>query len=260
MLAALALLALHLAGARGTIAGGRAGAALQALAELPAQVAEILARAERRASGWPTSSTRKSDFLFLGRGIKFPIALEGALKLKEISYIHAEGYPAGEMKHGPIALIDEEMPVVAIAPQRQGLRQDAQQHRAGQGARRASSSRSPSDGDEEIAAKADHVIYVPPTWAPLAPDPDRRSRCSCSPTTSRSAAAATSTSRATWPSRSPSSSAGGAPPRLRPRAASPRVDLNQFSTSRSVVHARSGPHRLSPMHLTVPDHLPSPCI
>ena len=58
-----------------------------------------------------------TDFLYLGRGINYPIALEGALKLKEISYIHAEGYPAGEMKHGPIALIDEHMPVVAIAPQ-----------------------------------------------------------------------------------------------------------------------------------------------
>jgi glutamine---fructose-6-phosphate transaminase (isomerizing) len=58
----------------------------------------------------------RTDFLFLGRGINYPIALEGALKLKEISYIHAEGYPAGEMKHGPIALIDEQMPVVAIAP------------------------------------------------------------------------------------------------------------------------------------------------
>src|SRR5262249_21674118 len=58
----------------------------------------------------------RSDFLYLGRGINYPIALEGALKLKEISYIHAEGYPAGEMKHGPIALIDERMPVVTIAP------------------------------------------------------------------------------------------------------------------------------------------------
>src|SRR4029078_9345464 len=59
----------------------------------------------------------RSDFLYLGRGINYPIALEGALKLKEISYIHAEGYPAGEMKHGPIALIDENLPVVTIAPQ-----------------------------------------------------------------------------------------------------------------------------------------------
>ena len=59
---------------------------------------------------------KATDFLFLGRGVQYPIALEGALKLKEVSYIHAEGYPAGEMKHGPIALIDEQMPVVAIAP------------------------------------------------------------------------------------------------------------------------------------------------
>ena len=62
---------------------------------------------------------KRTGFLFLGRGINYPIALEGALKLKEISYVHAEGYPAGEMKHGPIALIDEQMPVVALAPQDQ---------------------------------------------------------------------------------------------------------------------------------------------
>ena len=62
------------------------------------------------------SFARYTDFLYLGRGINYPIALEGALKLKEISYIHAEGYPAGEMKHGPIALIDDQMPVVAIVP------------------------------------------------------------------------------------------------------------------------------------------------
>ena len=79
---------------------------------------------------------QRSDFLFLGRGINYPIALEGALKLKEISYIHAEGYPAGEMKHGPIALIDEKMPVVAIAPRRSRVREDDRQHPGGEGARR----------------------------------------------------------------------------------------------------------------------------
>ena len=67
---------------------------------------------------------QRSDFLYLGRGINYPIALEGALKLKEISYIHAEGYPAGEMKHGPIALIDEQLPVVTIAPHEPRLRED----------------------------------------------------------------------------------------------------------------------------------------
>ncbi len=78
------------------------------------------------------------DFLFLGRGPMHPVALEGALKLKEISYIHAEGYAGGEMKHGPIALIDEKMPVVVIAPEAaaRGLREDHRQHRGGARARR----------------------------------------------------------------------------------------------------------------------------
>ena len=86
-------------------------------------------------------SRRASDFLFLGRGIHYPIALEGALKLKEISYIHAEGYPAGEMKHGPNALIDEKLPVVCIATQDPNdpklgaeVREDALEHAGGDGA------------------------------------------------------------------------------------------------------------------------------
>ena len=74
--------------------------------------------------------------LYLGRGSAFPLALEGALKLKEISYIHAEGYAAGEMKHGPIALIDESVPVIVLAPQRRPLRKDPRQCRGGHGARR----------------------------------------------------------------------------------------------------------------------------
>ena len=80
---------------------------------------------------------RAQDVLYIGRGVQYPIALEGALKLKEISYIHAEGYPAGEMKHGPIALIDRDVPVVAIALQRPGLREDALQHPGGAGPARA---------------------------------------------------------------------------------------------------------------------------
>ena len=94
------------------------------------------------------------DFLFLGRGTSYPIALEGALKLKEISYIHAEGYAAGEMKHGPIALIDEEMPVVVLAPRGAGLREDAVEHRRGARARRARSSRSPPRATSRSAACA----------------------------------------------------------------------------------------------------------
>ena len=74
--------------------------------------------------------------LYLGRGTSYPLALEGALKLKEISYIHAEGYAAGELKHGPIALIDETMPVIVIAPLRPRVREDRLQHAGGRGARR----------------------------------------------------------------------------------------------------------------------------
>ena len=101
-----------------------------------------------------------TDFLYLGRGINYPIALEGALKLKEISYIHAEGYPAGEMKHGPIALIDEHMPVVAIAPQDRvydKMISQIEQVKARGGIVIAVA----NEGDDFIATKADHVLYVP---------------------------------------------------------------------------------------------------
>ena len=114
--AALALISLRIARLRNlSILQGRQ--IIQALGRLPEQMADILARSadvERLAEGF-LSTTHNA--LYLGRGVNFPVALEGALKLKEISYIHAEGYPAAEMKHGPIALIDENMPVVFIAPQ-----------------------------------------------------------------------------------------------------------------------------------------------
>ena len=114
-LVALYLLALHLGQIRGTLSSEESRTHLAALLKLPQLLGETLAvsalvdEIARRYQG-------RRDFLYLGRGINYPIALEGALKLKEISYIHAEGYPAGEMKHGPIALIDESMPVVALAP------------------------------------------------------------------------------------------------------------------------------------------------
>ncbi len=114
-LVALALLAVRLGRARGTLSTDDARPILQALTELPRHVEQVLSCAP-----YLEDVARRfyqcSDFLFLGRGMHYPIALEGALKLKEISYIHAEGYPAGEMKHGPIALIDEALPVVALAP------------------------------------------------------------------------------------------------------------------------------------------------
>ena len=114
-LVALQLLALHMAQARGTLAAADIRTHIEQLLQVP-QVIEQAIKASAAIVPVAEKFYNRTDFLFLGRGINYPIALEGALKLKEISYIHAEGYPAGEMKHGPIALIDERMPVVAIAP------------------------------------------------------------------------------------------------------------------------------------------------
>jgi glucosamine--fructose-6-phosphate aminotransferase (isomerizing) len=114
-LVALHLLALHVAQVRGTLSPARIRGHIEELLQLP----QLIEQAIKASAGIDKVAERfsnRKDFLFLGRGINYPIALEGALKLKEISYIHAEGYPAGEMKHGPIALIDEQMPVVALAP------------------------------------------------------------------------------------------------------------------------------------------------
>ncbi len=114
-LTALYLLAVYLGRRRGVIDADRGRQLVADLVAVPSLVTECLGREkviERIAKKYGQSK----DFLYLGRGVNFPVALEGALKLKEISYIHAEGYPAGEMKHGPIALINEEMPVVVIIP------------------------------------------------------------------------------------------------------------------------------------------------
>jgi glucosamine--fructose-6-phosphate aminotransferase (isomerizing) len=114
-LVAMYLLALYLGQARGRLTPDAARPHIDALLRLPSLLDETLKASVQLEEVAARFHTR-TDFLYLGRGINYPIALEGALKLKEISYIHAEGYPAGEMKHGPIALIDEQMPVVAIAP------------------------------------------------------------------------------------------------------------------------------------------------
>jgi glucosamine--fructose-6-phosphate aminotransferase (isomerizing) len=118
---------------------------------------------------------RATDFLFLGRGVHFPIALEGALKLKEISYIHAEGYPAGEMKHGPNALIDENLPVVILATRDPASAEsrilyektlsNIQEVKARQGLVVALA----TEGDEEAAKVADHVIEIPASDDLLSP-------------------------------------------------------------------------------------------
>ncbi len=115
-LVALYLLGLRLGQARGALSAEASKPHIDALLQLPLLLEQTLKMAPEVEEVAARFHTR-TDFLYLGRGINYPIALEGALKLKEISYIHAEGYPAGEMKHGPIALIDERMPVVTLAPQ-----------------------------------------------------------------------------------------------------------------------------------------------
>ncbi len=115
-LVALSLLALHLGRLRGTLPAETCRAQLAQLTRVPHLMEQAL-ETEKAIEELSRSLTHARDFLYLGRGVNYPIALEGALKLKEISYLHAEGYPAGEMKHGPIALVDEELPVVALCPQ-----------------------------------------------------------------------------------------------------------------------------------------------
>jgi glucosamine--fructose-6-phosphate aminotransferase (isomerizing) len=167
-LVALQLLALHMAQARGTVPAGDIRRHIEDLLHIP-QLIEHAIRASAPIERVAERFQSRTDFLFLGRGINYPIALEGALKLKEISYIHAEGYPAGEMKHGPIALIDERMPVVAIAPDDHvfekmiGNVQEAK-------ARGASVIAITTVGDSRMAAvldSANHEIVPMPRTTPL---------------------------------------------------------------------------------------------
>ncbi len=163
----LFLLALYLGQVRGTLSPSRMHAFLDALIALPKLVGDVLDNGQEYEE-LAALYFKRQNFLFLGRGINYPIALEGALKLKEISYIHAEGYPAGEMKHGPIALIDENMPVVAIAVQDdvyEKMISQIEQVRARNGSVIAIA----TEGDTFIPTKADHVIYVPKTIPLLTP-------------------------------------------------------------------------------------------
>ncbi len=166
-LVALDLLAIHLGRARGTLSADAARALLRELADIPRLAGELLARADGLLE--IGSALRGSaSVLYLGRGIQYPLALEGALKLKEISYIHAEGYPAGEMKHGPIALIDRTVPVVAIVPQGRLYEKtlsNVEEVKARDGRVIAIA----SEDDREIAGKADHVFRLPRTSELLLP-------------------------------------------------------------------------------------------
>jgi glucosamine--fructose-6-phosphate aminotransferase (isomerizing) len=141
---------------------------LDELTRLPQAVDEVIRRQEAHMDELARKYQKAQNFLYLGRGINYPIALEGALKLKEISYIHAEGYPAGEMKHGPIALIDENMPVVAIATGGQlaeKVKSNMQEVKARDGIVIAITDRDP----EELGGIADEVIEVPSVSTRLQP-------------------------------------------------------------------------------------------
>ncbi len=163
------LLAVHLAGLRGTLPPERRRALLDDLAALPALVGRVLEPETHKVyEELAQRFFQFTNFLYLGRGINYPIALEGALKLKEISYIHAEGYPAGEMKHGPIALIDEHMPVVAICPQ-DGVYDKMISQIEQVKARGGIVIGVATEGDDFIATKADHVLTVPAASPLLTP-------------------------------------------------------------------------------------------
>jgi glucosamine--fructose-6-phosphate aminotransferase (isomerizing) len=114
------------------------------------------------------SYASRNNFIYLGRGYNFPVALEGALKLKEISYIHAEGYPAAEMKHGPIALIDENMPVVFICT-RDSAYEKVMSNMQEVRARKGNILAIATEGDDDVWSHADHVIHVPQTVPCLQP-------------------------------------------------------------------------------------------
>ncbi len=161
------LLALYLGQLRGTLSAEASRQHAHDIARLPDLVGKVLDRASEVEALAERLATY-DDFLYLGRGINYPIALEGALKLKEISYIHAEGYPAGEMKHGPIALIDDQMPVLAIAIRDsvyEKMISQIEQAKARHGIVIAVA----TEGDEFIQTKADHVLYVPELPALLSP-------------------------------------------------------------------------------------------
>jgi glucosamine--fructose-6-phosphate aminotransferase (isomerizing) len=166
-LTALYLFALYLAQVRGAMTREQAKAAVQELMRIPGKLEQILTHDEA-CDELAKTYIRAQDFLFLGRGIHYPIALEGALKLKEISYIHAEGYPAGEMKHGPNALIDENLPVVIIATRDVTSAQSMVRYEKTMSNLKEVKARSgivialATEGDKEIAEEADHVLFVPP--------------------------------------------------------------------------------------------------
>ena len=161
------MMALKLGKMRGEFSTSEYRTLLNELNNIPKKIEKVLESKEliEQISRLYKDAT---NFLYLGRGVNFPIALEGALKLKEISYIHAEGYPAAEMKHGPIALIDENMPVVVVAPNNghyEKLVSNVQEVKAREGKVIAVV----TEGDKELLDSTDHVIEIPATLEALTP-------------------------------------------------------------------------------------------
>jgi glutamine---fructose-6-phosphate transaminase (isomerizing) len=173
-LTALYIFAMYLAQVRDVMKPEQARSAMLELTRIPAKLEHLLAQDEA-CDDLAKRYQKVHDFLFLGRGIHYPIALEGALKLKEISYIHAEGYPAGEMKHGPNALIDENLPVVVIATRDQSDPDSVLRYEKTISNLKEVKARSgvvialATEGDEEIKESADHVLFIPPAPEELSP-------------------------------------------------------------------------------------------
>lgn len=166
-LIALYLLTIYLGRSQGRIDESKAREMASELVKLPRHIEDVL-KLNNEIEVLAKKYMHSRDFLYLGRGINYPIALEGALKLKEISYIHAEGYPSGEMKHGPIALIDEDMPVVVLVPKGKNYEKvlsNLEEVKARGGRIIAVG----TSGDKEMAVKAEKVIYIPETSEALTP-------------------------------------------------------------------------------------------
>jgi glucosamine--fructose-6-phosphate aminotransferase (isomerizing) len=174
-LTALFLFALHLAQKKGTVSDADSLALVEELSRLPGKIEEILRTTDGPCEELAKHYSTARDFLYLGRGIHYPIALEGALKLKEISYIHAEGYPAGEMKHGPNALIDETLPTVVLATKDESNRDSKLRYEKTLSNIQEVTARSGKviavamEGDEHIGQLVDHVLYIPHTHELLLP-------------------------------------------------------------------------------------------
>jgi glucosamine--fructose-6-phosphate aminotransferase (isomerizing) len=173
-LTALYVFAMYLAQVRGVMTAEQARAAMLELTRIPGKLETVLMQ-DAACDELAKRYQKVHDFLFLGRGIHYPIALEGALKLKEISYIHAEGYPAGEMKHGPNALIDENLPVVVIATRDVNNPGSMLRYEKTMSNLKEVKARSgvvialATEGDEEIKEAADHVLHVPAAPEELLP-------------------------------------------------------------------------------------------